>query len=298
MADEQTEQIPEVVSEQSAPEPEQAEPVAEPEVSAVADDDGGAVAAGEVQAIDWSKADTARSVLDDPAYKGLRDLIEEARADERNTTRQRLEAERRRQEASDETLQERLRLAAAVKGWDADDEDLKQILAASHEPITRRNQLEVAKAWVDGAKSYYPPEAVPVIDAAMDQALRSEDPLYALVGDEEQPGLVSQLWDGYGRSVAEGTINSVSLEQVPANSKLRKDIDAYIESQLEAEMKARAKQANAINPGPSSSRGGVGGGASPTSLADYEKLLASPDYAMSSADWVAYERLRKDAGLK
>lgn len=101
MPDDGTEQTPSI-------EPEQSTPAAEQESTPVADGGDGSVAdgVGAVAAIDWSNPDSVRGVLENPEYKAVRDLLEEARLNGENAGKQRTEAELRRRAATDEQITE------------------------------------------------------------------------------------------------------------------------------------------------------------------------------------------------
>lgn len=247
MVDEQTEQTPEVSAEQNAPVPEQVEPVAESEVGAVAAEDG-AVAEREVEtpAIDWSRPDEVRRVLEAPEYRGIRDLLEEQRLNSENTAKQRFEADMRRQAASDEVLAQAAQGLARELGVADDDEAVRRYVQSFAQPHSQRAVTETAKAWIDGAKSILSDEGKQGIDMAL--SLAEDDP-------EKLVSIVNQLWTGYGQTIAQNTLNDVSLESVPASSRLRKEIDEHVAKQVEAELKARDTAASAIDPGPSASTG-------------------------------------------
>jgi hypothetical protein len=228
MADEATEQIPAVETEQVAPSEEQATaPVAASESAPVATDDG---AVAESVVIDWSNPDNIRGVLESPEYKGVRDLLEEARLNGENTGKQKTEAELRRQAASDEVLTDAAKRLALELGVEADDERVRQYAQAFTKPFIDRNQIEINKLYIEGAKSSFSPDAQAAIDMAVEQA-----------GDDGEAlgSIVTQLWQYRDTSAREDALNSTSLEDIPEGSKLRKDIDAYVAKQLESELKAR-----------------------------------------------------------
>lgn len=248
MADEATEQIPAVETEQEAPSAEQATtPVAEAEVAPVAEGDG---AVAESVVIDWSNPENIRGVLESPEYKGVRDLLEEARLNGENRGKQLTEAELRRQAASDEVLADAAKRLALELGVDADDERVKQYAQSFTRPFIDRHQVEINKLYIEGAKSSLSPDAQAAIDMAVEQA--GED-------GEALASIVTQLWEYRGSSSREDALNNTSLDEIPEGSKLRKDIDAYVEKQLEAEMKARSIEASRQDAAPRTSTGSAPG---------------------------------------
>lgn len=267
MADEPTEQIPAVETEQVAPDEEQAsEPVAEVEDAPVAED-AGAVA----ESIDWSNPDNIRSLLDSPEYKGVRDLLEEARLNGENTGKQRTEAELKRQQASDEVLAHAARTLALELGVDAEDEKVRQYVQSFTRPFTERNQIELNRLYIEGAKGGFSPDAQAAIDMAVEQA---GDDVTAL------NSIVSQLWQYRDQSSRQAAVSDLSLDQVPEGSRLHKEIQERVAKEVEAELKARATEANRVETGPRTSTGTAVG---TTREQDIDNILrtakpSSPEY--------------------
>lgn len=291
MPDEQTEQIPEVTTEQSAPLAEQAEPVAEDGDGAVAED-AGAVAESEVEApppIDWSKPENVRGVLDSPEYKGIRDLLEEQRLSGENTARQKLDAEMRQRAVSDEVIADRLKSIALEAGWDADDERLRRAVTAFHEPAVRRSKAELATNLIMSGSGALTDEGRSAIEIAVNMAEGDPDKLMRVFG---------QLWTGFGQRVADETVANISLDDLPEGSKLRKDIEARVAKEVEAELKARETAANKQEVPPRTSNGTPGSiTRDPSNLTEYETKLATTG-ELTASEWQAYLRARETAGMR
>ena len=216
-----------------------------------------------------------------------RSYLEKLKNDQFNAARQNVEAELRRAVASDEVIAARLQNIALVNGWDADDETLKKAVAAFHEPATRRQQVEARRFDIEAAKQSFSAEARAAIDIAVEQA--GEDP-WALTA------IVGQLWNYQGQSAREQAISSLSLDDIPAESKLHKEIEDRVAKQLEAELAARERAAGRQEVAPRASQGGPSTGGPLESVGDYETKLAT--VGLSEAEWKRYEQLRVTAGMR
>ena len=274
MADEATEQIPAVETEQVAPSSEQVNtPVAETESAPVAEGDG---AVAESVVIDWSNPDNVRGLVDAPEYRAIKMLLDEARLNGENTGKQKTEAELRRQAASDEVLADAAKRLALELGVDASDEGVRRYAESFTKPFIDRNQVEINKLYIDAAKSSFSADAQAAIDMAVEQA--GED-------GEALASIVTQLWQYRDTSSREDALNSTSLEDIPEGSKLRKDIDAYVAKQLEAELKARATESNRQEAAPRTSSG------RPAGVLTLETLKSMSRKEVAAADQTEVNRV-------
>lgn len=176
--------------------------------------------------------------------------LEKAKADAFNAARQKVEADQRKQMASDEVLTDAAKRLALELGVEADDARVRQYAQAFTRPFIDRNQIEINRLYIEGAKSSFTPDAQAAIDMAVEQA-----------GDDGEAlaSIVTQLWQYRDSSSRADALNSTSLEDIPEGSKLRKDIDAYVTKQLEAELKARDIAANRQGAEPRTTTGAAPG---------------------------------------
>lgn len=276
MPDDAQEQTPVADPEQGTPaELEQAaQPVAESGGDPVAEGDAGSVAESEV--IDWSRPDTVRGILENPSYKGIKDLLEEQRLNGENTGRQRYESEMRRQAVSDEAIGFYAKNVAMEMGVDADDERVKRFVQAFKDPITQQSQVSAARGLIESAKGLLSDEGKQGIDLALEAAGDNLETLHSIG---------AQLWTGFGDRVKNDTLSTLSLDEVPEGSKLHKEIQSRVEKELEAELKARNIVATRIDPGP---RAGSGGGSSP-GLTDEQ--IESMSAAEINANWTEVQEV-------
>ena len=250
MPDEATEQPSDAVAEQ--PEPTTEQPSGDvavsdaQDVAATSEEDVAEAPVEPDLAALLASDDGINRVLEDERFKTLRGRLEKEAKDAELRGRQAFEKEMRQKQASDEVLAERLEMVAKVKGWDVEDEDLKQILAASHEPVIQREQRRLNQLYFEQAKSTFNAEAQQAIDMAWAQA--GEDV-------ESQNSIIGQLWQFRDQSSRASAIADLSFEQVPESSKLRKDIDAHVQQEVEKELKAREDAANRIETSPRASTG-------------------------------------------
>lgn len=90
--------------------------------------------------------------------------LEKVRADNFNAARQNLEADLRRQAASDEVLATAFQAVSRELGVDADDETVRRTVQSFARPFIERNQREVNQIYFEQAKATFPTEAQPALD--------------------------------------------------------------------------------------------------------------------------------------
>lgn len=176
--------------------------------------------------------------------------LEKLRADEFNAARQKAEsdlrAELRKQAASDEVLQTAAANLARELGVEPDDDAVRRYATSFAQPLVERNQRELNRLYLDGAKAGFSADARAAIDMAWEQA-----------GDdvESQNSIIGQLWNYRDQISAETAVGSLTLEKVPEGSPLHKEIEERVAKEVDAELKARDRAANRIDPGPRGARG-------------------------------------------
>lgn len=252
MPDDATEQLADGTSEQPVGETEQPQgDVAETTTPDVADP-AGDVAEREVVDLASLLAsdDGINQLLDDEQVgKVLKGRLEKEAKDAEFRTRQAVEKELRQRAASDEMLAERLKAVALEAGWDADDDRLRNAVAAFHAPADQRRTIEQSLTWIGLAREGFSDDGKAGIDLAVRTALEADDPQSALVS------VVSQVYQGTRDAGAREAVQSLSLDAVPENAPLRKEIDAYVAKRVEEELQAAAISAGRVDPGPARSTG-------------------------------------------
>ena len=261
------EQTSQVVTEQT----DQAAPVT-PEAAAPASDEG---AAPEPRVTFQTDAEL-RAFLE--ADERGRSYLEKLRADTFNAARQNLEADLRRQAASDEVLAAAFRSVSNELGLDADDERVQRTVQSFARPFMERNQRELNQLYFEQAKAAFPQEAQTALDLVWQQ---TEGDL----GVQNQ--IIGQLWTARAETAASSAISGLNLDAIPEDHPLQKQIQERVAKAVEEELAARERAANRIDPGPrvgGSPAGGV------IVASDIEKM--SP--AEVNANWDAVkETLRK-----
>jgi hypothetical protein len=190
--------------------------------------------------------DGINRVLEDERFKTLRGRLDKEAKDAELRGRQAYEKELRQRQASDEVLAAAARTLALEMGVDAEEEKVKQYATTFTRPFIERNQVELSKVYIEGAKASLSPDAQAAIDLAVGQAGEDVEALNSIVG---------QLWQYHGQASREDAVSNLSLEQVPEGSKLWKDLEAWKTREVETELKAREAEANKVDPGPRASTG-------------------------------------------
>jgi len=172
--------------------------------------------------------------------------LEKVRADNFNAARQNLEADLRRQAASDEVLATAFQAVSRELGVDADDETVRRTVQSFARPFIERNQREVNQIYFEQAKATFPAEAQPALDLVWQQT----------DGDVTvQNQIIGQLWNARAETAASSALNGASLDTIPEDHPLRKQIDERIAQGVEEELRARERSANRVDPGPRAGSG-------------------------------------------
>ena len=252
MPDDATEQPADGSSEQPVGETEQPQgDVAETTTPDVADP-AGDVAEREVVDLASLLAsdDGINRLLDDEQVgKVLKGRLEKEAKDAEFRTRQAVEKELRQRAASDEMLAERLKAIALEAGWDADDDRLRNAVAAFHAPADQRRTIEQSLTWIGIARDGFSDEGKARIDSQVQRALAKPDP------EKELVDIVSDVYMETREAGAREAVQSLSLDAVPENAPLRNEIDVYVAKRVEEELQAAAISAARVDPGPSRSTG-------------------------------------------
>lgn len=279
MVDEQTEQMPSFDSEQSAPSTEDYVSLADSEGSAVADPGEGAVA--ESPPIDWTRPDDVRRVLDDPSFKGLRDIMEETRLNTENTVRQRLESEFRRQAASDQAVSATMRSLASEMGVADDDESLQRYANAVIYPHKVQAHIDTAKSWLyqaaDAAGDEYKQAIHWKIESTNDNPQKLTDLVTEVQGFLTQRAANESL-NGFKKSLSE-----MKPEDLRKDAELTAAFQRWQEAEDRSESRARAQEENRVDPGPNTVGRPVGS-VKQYNLNDPIELIAAKNAGQISED--------------
>ena len=224
------EQTPAVVAEQT----DQAAPVTTDSAAPVE----GERAAPEPQVRFQSDADLRAFLESDERGKAY---LEKIRNDQFNAARQNFEAELRRQAASDEVLASAFRAVTNELGIDADDERVQRTVQSFAKPFMERNQRELNELYFEQAKAGFPSEAQAALDLVWQQ---TEGDL----GVQNQ--IIGQLWNARAETAASTAVSGLSLDALPEDHPIQKQIQDRIAQGVEEELRARERQANRVDPGP------------------------------------------------
>lgn len=224
------EQTPTVVTEQT----EQAAPVATDSAAPVE----GERAAPEPQVRFQSDAELRAFLESDDRGKAY---LEKVKNDQFNAARQNFEAELRRQAASDEVLASAFRAVSNELGLDADDERVQRTVQSFARPFMERNQRELNELYFEQAKAGFPSEAQAALDLVWKQ---SEGDL----GVQNQ--IIGQLWNARAETAASSAVSGLSLDALPEDHPLQKQIQDRIAQGVEEELRAREREANRVETGP------------------------------------------------
>jgi hypothetical protein len=172
--------------------------------------------------------------------------LEKLRADTFNAARQNFEADLRRQAASDEVLAAAFRSVSNELGIDADDEQVQRTVQSFARPFMERNQREVNQIYFDQAKATFPAEAQAALDLVWQQS----------GGDVTvQNQIIGQLWNARAETAASSAVSGLSLDVIPEDHPLQKQINERIAKGVEEELRARERSANRVDPGPRAGSG-------------------------------------------
>ena len=224
------EQTPAVVAEQT----DQAAPVTTDSAAPVE----GERAAPEPQVRFQSDADLRAFLESDERGKAY---LEKIRNDQFNAARQNFEAELRRQAASDEVLASAFRAVTNELGIDADDERVQRTVQSFAKPFMERNQRELNELYFEQAKAGFPTETQAALDLVWQQ---TEGDL----GVQNQ--IIGQLWNARAETAASTAVSGLSLDALPEDHPIQKQIQDRIAQGVEEELRARERQANRVDPGP------------------------------------------------
>lgn len=233
--DTSAEQTPEVVAEQT----QEAAPVTT-DAAAPAEGEG---AAPEPRVSFQSDAELRSFLESDERGKAY---LEKLRNDQFNAARQNLEAELRRQAASDEVLASAFRAVSNELGLDADDERVARTVQSFARPFIERNQREINQLYFEQAKAGLPAEAHQTLDLVWQQA----------EGDVTvQNQIIGQLWNARAETAASSALSGVKLDDIPEDHPLQKQIQDRVAKAVEEELAAREREAGRIDPGPRAGSG-------------------------------------------
>lgn len=264
----QTEQTADVASEQTQ--------------VAVAGGNEGAVATGDgavpEPVVSFSSEEDLRKFLEGNDL--ARGFLEKTKKDGFEAGRQNREAELRRQAATDEVIADRLKNVALQLGIDPDDELLKRTVTAFHEPADRRRAVSQRLLDIEAAKQTLTPEQQALVDMRVKDAGDDVDQLNKITGD---------LWlFTQTAAQAAGVQGLTSWEQLPEGHPLLKDFETRVAAEVEKELAARNREANAIDPGPRTS--GVAGSTAP--------LTAESIRTMSRDELMRFPKEEREKVLK
>lgn len=255
MPDEQTEQLPVA--------PEQPESGAEQPTEVVADAETQDVAAAAPEDVAERPAPDLRALLtsddgidqllsDEELGRVLKGRVEKEAKDAAYRERMALEKAMREQTASTEFIAEEARNLAAIWGVNADDERLARHIMTIDAPRYARAQNELNELYYREAIQSFSEEQQERIQAAWDAAETVE----------QKTALVGQVVGFREQSAADRAVIAYKAGLRDAKPEdLRKDpelvslFERWAEAEDASEASARARTANAADPGPSVSRG-------------------------------------------
>lgn len=193
---------------------------------------------------DYSTAEGIRKAAE--ANEALRNYLERERLNAENTARQRVEAEMRRNQGSNERAQQY-------------QEDLLRRIQAGEDPAELAKQTPL---YVKANEDYARAE---VLKALTQQAIDLASPdeqsaLRALLDEAGSADAVTKITastlDALAKRIERQAREALTLDTLPKDSRLYQEIQEYIRREAETEMNAREVERNAVTPGPRTPTGG------------------------------------------
>lgn len=246
---------------------------------------GGAVADAENRTvtsdIDLSTPEAVRKFLAQyPAYEAVQ-------ADVRNAERQRLQAEMRREQGSQEAVQKQMGQLIERLNAGEDPNVIAKEVPLIYTAAQDRARVEFAKGLFEQAKALDP------------------DAVAALEGFDENPDLTPEQFLALAQAATNAVANKSkrtgkdeafaieSIDDIPVDTPLRKAIDAWHQKEIETEMTAQNIEANRREAPPSTSAGTVAG---EVDLSRFEGM-SEPESAaymmnLATTNPVEYEKVR------
>lgn len=185
-------------------------------------------------------------------YPNLKGLLEKQRKDGENIGRQRLESELRkdmgsiaRAQAYHENLIKKIEETGYIPP-----ELIRQtpLMVKANEDWVKS---QLSKAWVEATLNNFGESEAGVIRSILDSMEENPDGMV---------DIASKTWEAAAKTVKAKTLTDLSLDEVPQDSKLYKQIAEKVQKELETELNARNLQGNRRTNAPTTPSGAIAGG--------------------------------------
>jgi hypothetical protein len=185
-------------------------------------------------------------------YPNLKGLLEKQRKDGENIGRQRLESELRKDMGSVARAQayhENLLRKIEETGY------IPPELARQTPLMVKANEdwvkSQLSKAWVEATLANFGESEAGVIRSILDSMEENPDGMV---------DIASKTWEAAAKAVKAKHLTDLSLEEIPQDSKLHKQISEKVQKEIETEMNARNVQGNRRTNAPTTPSGAIAGG--------------------------------------